>query len=64
MKMQIAKHPLLLHVEEDTALRRSQVLAQEDSGYDAANDLTGSSKQERDCIGHGTHCSATAAGKK
>ena len=120
--MQIAKHPLLLHVEEDTALRRSQVLVHEDgvsteednrvpwnldrldqhvkkldnqynpagdgknvdihvidtgimatheefegrasdSGYDAVDDLTGSSKQGVDCNGHGTHCSATAAGK-
>ena len=34
------------------------------SGFDAIDKLTGSSRHGEDCQGHGTHCAATAAGKK
>ena len=33
------------------------------AGFDAIDELTGSSRQGSDCQGHGTHCAATAAGK-
>ncbi len=115
----MAKHPALAHIEEDTALRRSQVTIHEDeavktdavpwnldrldqrernldhsfdpsgdgqdvdiyvidtgvrathqelngrvryAGFDAVDQLTGSSNHGTDCNGHGTHCAGTAAG--
>ncbi len=33
------------------------------AGYDAIDELTGSTNKGSDCHGHGTHCAGTAAGK-
>ena len=118
----MVRHPAVAFIEEDTALRRSEVMTHEDedeafaskavpwnldrldqrkraldnaydpdgdgsnvdiyiidtgvrdtheqlkgrvqyAGFDAVDELTGSTNHGADCNGHGTHCAGTAAGK-